>query len=138
MIKRLSGAKVVLHHLLCLIEYPILVLPSITREWNPRYLNFFREHWTRFLKRCSTLVLEVLIFIPAMSHAAAMPFNACWKPDSKLKSIAHFSNQSIECQFAHPPIIIGCKNYSPKMMLIFFKVLVKDCALKFFEKIGSA
>ena len=27
--------------------------------------------------------LEMLIFIPAMSHAAAKPFNIGWKPDSE-------------------------------------------------------
>ena len=61
-------------------------LPSLVNA-TPRYLNFFtcfndapptcREHWTGFLERCSTAVLEVLIFIPAMSHAATKPFNAC-------------------------------------------------------------
>ena len=59
----------------------------------PRYPNFSicfddtpptcREHWTGFLERCRSSVLEVLIFISAMSHAAAKPFNACWRPDSK-------------------------------------------------------
>ena len=29
------------------------------------------------------LVLEVLIFVPAMPHATAKPFNACWRPDSE-------------------------------------------------------
>ena len=62
----------------------------------PRYLNFFtcvndtpsicREHWTEFLERCRFSVLEVLIFVPAMSHAAAKPFNACWRPDSEKTS----------------------------------------------------
>ena len=47
----------------------------------PRYFNFSiyfnatsrtcREHCTRFLKKWSTLVLEELILISAMSHAAA-------------------------------------------------------------------
>ena len=30
-----------------------------------------------------TQFLEVLIFIPAMAHAAAKPFHACWRPDSE-------------------------------------------------------
>ena len=59
----------------------------------PRYLNFFhcfnykspacRQHWIRFVERCSTSVLEVLIFIPAMSHANAKSFNMCWRSDSE-------------------------------------------------------
>ena len=70
-----------------------------------RYLSFStcfydtspscREHWTRYLERCSTSVLEVLIFIPAMSHTAAKPSNAYWRPDSeeasKTKSFAKSS-----------------------------------------------
>ena len=70
-----------------------------------RYLNFStcfydtpptcREHWTGFLEKCSTSVLEVQIFIPAVSHAAAKPFNACWRQDSekasKTKSLAKSS-----------------------------------------------
>ena len=76
-------------------------LPSLVNAI-PRYLNFSacfndkpptcREHWAEFLERCKTSVLEVLIFIPVISHAAAKPFNACWRPDfeeaSKTKSIA--------------------------------------------------
>jgi len=34
------------------------------------------------LKRWSTSDLKVLIFIPALSHAAAKSFNARWRPDS--------------------------------------------------------
>ena len=58
-------------------------LPSLVNT-SLRYLNFFncfndtpptcREHWTEFLERRSTSVLEVLIFIPAMSHVAAKLF----------------------------------------------------------------
>ena len=68
------------------------VVPSITRECDHGCLNFptgfndtprtGREHWTGFLKRCSTSVFEVLIFIPAMSHAVAKPFNDR-RPDSE-------------------------------------------------------
>ena len=66
-------------------------LPSIVNG-TPCYLNFtcftdgpltYKEHWTEFLKRCTISVFEVLILIPAMSHAAAKPFNACWTPDSE-------------------------------------------------------
>ena len=59
--------------------------PSLLNA-TPRYLNFStcfndtpptcREHWTGFLERCEASVLEVLIFIPAMSHAAAKPFKS--------------------------------------------------------------
>ena len=59
----------------------------------PRYLNFStcfydtpptcREHWTEFFKRRNTSVLEVLIIIPAMSHATAKQFNAYWRPNSE-------------------------------------------------------
>ena len=80
-------------------------LPSLVNA-TLRYLNFStylsdtlptcREHWTGFLERFSTLVLEVLIFIRAMSRAAAKPFNACWRPDSeeasKTKSSAKAAN----------------------------------------------
>ena len=51
-----------------------------------------RKHCTGFLERCSISLLAVLILVPAMSHAAAKPFNACWRPDlveaSKTKSSA--------------------------------------------------
>ena len=40
-----------------------------------------KEHWTGFLKRQRTSVLEMLISIPAMSHAPAKRFNAFWSPD---------------------------------------------------------
>ena len=63
-------------------------LPSLVNAI-PRYLNFSvcfnntlltqRKQWTGFLKRCSNSVLEVLIFIRAMLHAAAKPFNAYWR-----------------------------------------------------------
>ena len=41
------------------------------------------KHMTRFHEKRSTLVLEVLIFIPAMSLAAAMLSHMCWRPDSE-------------------------------------------------------
>ena len=31
----------------------------------------------------SSSCLPLLIFVPAMSHAAAKPFDACWRPDSE-------------------------------------------------------
>ena len=43
----------------------------------------YRENLTKFLEGWCTSVLEVLIFIPAMSHAAAKTFNACWKSYSE-------------------------------------------------------
>ena len=64
-------------------------LPSLANA-TPRYLNFStcfndtqptcREHWNGFIERCNTSILEELIFIPAMSHTAAKPFSACWRP----------------------------------------------------------
>ena len=51
-----------------------------------------REHGTGFLGKCITSVLKVLIFIPAIIHAAGKPLNTCWRPDtneaSKTKSFA--------------------------------------------------
>ena len=94
-IGRMNGAKLTSEHLLCLIEHPILCTSCLQSLVNatPRYLNFSTcfnktppncgKHWTGFFKRCSTSVSEMLVFIPAMSHAAAIPFNACWTPDSK-------------------------------------------------------
>ena len=89
-------------------------LPSLVNA-NPRYLNFStcfndtpptcREHWTGFLERCNTSILEMLIFIPAMSHAAAKPFNACWKPDSEDASKTKSSAKSSRPIF-HLPIVI--------------------------------
>ena len=90
--RRLNDAKLVL--------IIVLALPGKTSNSSschqslvnatPRYLNFStcfnntsptcREHWTGLLKRCSTSVLKLLIFIPAMSHAAVKPFNARKKP----------------------------------------------------------
>ena len=49
-----------------------------------------------FLERCSTPVLEVLIFIPAMSYAAANLFNACWRPDSEETSKTESSTKATE------------------------------------------
>ena len=70
----------------------------------PRYLKFStsfndtpptcKKHCTGFLKRCRTSVLEVLIFISAMSHAAAKPFNAWWRPDFKETSKTKLSAKS--------------------------------------------
>ena len=70
----------------------LFCFPSLVNA-TPRYLNFStcfndtpptcREHWTEFLKRWRTSVLEVVIFIPAKSHAVAKPFDACWRPDSE-------------------------------------------------------
>ena len=34
----------------------------------------------KILEQCRTSVLQVLIFIPSMSHAAAKLFNAFWRP----------------------------------------------------------
>ena len=54
--------------------------------------------WTGFLEKWSTLVLEALIFIPAMSHAVAKLFNACRRSDleedNKTKSSAKSNKQS--------------------------------------------
>ena len=69
----------------------------------PRYLNFFTcfndtpptcSEWKDFLERCSTSVLKVLIFIPAMSHASAKPFSTSWKPDSEEDSKTKSSAKS--------------------------------------------
>ena len=80
----------------------------------PRYLNFStsfndtpptcREHWTGFLEKCSTSVLEVQIFIPGMSHAAAKLFNACWKPDAR-KSVKIKSSAKRNRLIWHFPIV---------------------------------
>ena len=69
---------------------------SSLAETTPMFLNLFfyvnvnpptcRKHWKRFLERWSTSVLEVMIFITAMSQAVAKPFNACWRPDSEKAS----------------------------------------------------
>ena len=66
-------------------------LPSLVNA-TPRYLNFStcfsvapftcNTHWLGFLKRWSTSVLAVLIFIPAVWHASAKLFNVRWRPDS--------------------------------------------------------
>ena len=48
----------------------------------------------RILERCRTSDLEVLIFIPAMSHAAAKLFNACLRPDSEKTSRTKLSAKS--------------------------------------------
>jgi len=58
----------------------------------PNCLNFstcfsdsqltYIEHWTGFLERESISVLVILIYISALSHAAAKSFNARWRPDS--------------------------------------------------------
>ena len=75
--------------------------PSLVNA-TPRYLNFStcfndslptrRAHWTVFLKTWSISDLEVLIFIPEMSHAAEKLFDACQRSDSeeasKTKSFA--------------------------------------------------
>ena len=62
----------------------------------PRDLNFSacfndtpptcRQHWTGFLERCRTSILEVVIFISAMSQAAKNSFNARWRSDSEKAS----------------------------------------------------
>ena len=40
-----------------------------------------KKHWTRFLKKCSISVLEVLIFIPPILQTYNKAFNPCWWPD---------------------------------------------------------
>ena len=85
----------------------------------PRYLNFFncfndtpytcRKNWTEFLGRSITSVLEVLIFIPAMSHAAAKPFNACWRPDSEEASKTKSSAKSNRLELLMQVISNYCK-----------------------------
>ena len=75
----------------------------------PSYLNFFtyfndtpptcREHWTRFLERCRTSVLEVLIFISANVTFRCKAIY-CVLEASKSKSSAK-SNRSI----VHLPIV---------------------------------
>ena len=67
-------------------------IPSLVNA-TPRYLNFSTcfndtpptciEHWKEFVDRWSISVLKKLIFIPAMSQAAAQPLNICWRPDLK-------------------------------------------------------
>ena len=81
-------------------------LPSLVNA-TPRYLNFstyfndtpptYRKHWTGFLEKCRISVLEVLIFISAMSHAA----DTC----------CHRQNFS-------PTVVIACfKIFSPRLFL---------------------
>ena len=88
-------------------------LPSLVNV-TPRYLNFStcfndtqptcKEHCPGFLERGSTSVLEVLIFIRAMSHAAAKPFDECWRPDSEKSSKTKSSTKSNGLIF-HLPIV---------------------------------
>ena len=85
-------------------------LPSLVNA-TPRYLNFFncfndapptwKEHRAGFLERCRISVLKVLIFISAMSHAAAKPFNACWRPDSEEASNTKSSAKKQPANFAY-------------------------------------
>ena len=44
--------------------------------------------------------MEELIFIPAMSHATAKPFNACWRPDSEEACKTKSSAKSNRLNFA--------------------------------------
>ena len=88
-------------------------LPSLVST-TPRYLKFStcfndtsptcRKHWTGFFKRYRTSVLEVLIFILAMSHAAAKPFNVCWSLDSDKARKTKLSAKSIRC----PSVLYSC------------------------------
>ena len=88
-------------------------LPSLVNV-TPRYFNFStcfndtqptcRKHWTGFLERCKTSVLEMLIFIPAISHAGARPFNACWRLDSEEASKTKLSAKNSRL-ILHLPIV---------------------------------
>ena len=42
----------------------------------------FGVHLRKFWGSVFTSVLDVVVFIPALSHASAKLFNARWKPDS--------------------------------------------------------
>ena len=133
-VRRLNGAKLASQHLLCVIEHPILRL-AFYHSWirTQSYLNFstcfndipltFKNIGQDFFKRCSTPVLEVLIFIPAMSQAPEKPLNACWRPDSekasKTKSSSK-SNRLIGSSELDHPVLVSyekerCKNtFLPK------------------------
>ena len=86
-------------------------IPSFVNA-TPRYLNFSicfndtpptcREHWTGFLKRCRISVLKALIFIPAVSLAAAKLFHACWRPDSRETRKTKSSAKSSRLILHHP------------------------------------
>ena len=73
------------------------VLPSITRECNPKILEllyllqcrFIHLQWELiwvFWKMKNLGFLTVLIYIPAVSHAPAKLFYAYWRPDSVKES----------------------------------------------------
>ena len=88
-------------------------LPSIVKAIS-KYFNFStcfndalttrRDYWTRFPERFCSSVLEVLTFIPAMSHAAAKPFNACCRPDSEEASKTKLSAKTNRL-ILHLPIV---------------------------------
>ena len=47
-------------------------------------LPTYKEYWTRISRKIKNLSFKVLIFIPAMSRAAAnKSFSSCWSPDSE-------------------------------------------------------
>ena len=89
-------------------------LPSLINA-TPRYLNFStcfndtpptcREHWTRFLETCSTAVLEVLMFIPAMSHAAAKGDD--FEEASKTKSFAMSNRLILHLSIMRHPSVLA-------------------------------
>ena len=95
----------------------LLLLVNVT----PRYLNFSicfndtpptcREHWTGFFERCRTSVLEVLIFIPAMSHAAANAvFEARFRESQKnwficKKQPANFASSDCDTLIGSPELV---------------------------------
>ena len=80
------------------------VLPSVTRECNPKILELFylfqcrsiplQRALIRFLERRRTSVLAELIFISAISCASAKLFNARRRPDSVVESRTNSSAKS--------------------------------------------
>ena len=93
------------------------ILFSIICKCNPKILHRFnettptcREHCTE--KDGSTLVLEVLIFIPAMSQAAAKPFRACWSPDSEEASKTKSSAKKKRSSLNVPNVICNLLFYN--------------------------
>ena len=98
----------------CKVRITAFALPDRTSNYSfdlsslvnatQRYLNFYtcfndtpptcKEYWTEFLERSRTSVLEVLIFIPAMSQAHVNRFNACCRPDSEEASKTKSSAKS--------------------------------------------
>jgi len=92
-------------------------LPSLVNS-TLRHLNFSTccsVHWLKLLERYNTLVFLVLIFIQALSHAAANQSNGCWRPcsqDASSNKSSKKGNASF-CSFQQwHPHPLDCDNHS--------------------------